>query len=530
VLLAAVGFVLLIACANVANLLLGRATARQREIAIRTALGAARRRIIGQLLTESLLLALVGGALGVLLAIWGTDLLIAWMPSDIPRSSEIRIDAKVLGVALLISLLTGVVFGLAPALQASKLDLNESLKEGRRSTAFGPRHYWVRHLFVISEVALALMLLVGSGLMIKSFWRLHQVPLGFDPRRVLTAQIVLPSARYDEPQQQAAFYEQMLQRIKALPGVESVGAVTTLPLAGSNLTLNFDIEGRPPAKPGEDLNADYDAVSPDYFRTMGIPLLKGRSFTDRDREGRPGVIIINETMARRFFPGEDPIGRRMKLSFNDFTGEVVGIVGDMKHSSLDEESEARVYTPYAQMPWLFTSLVIRATSDPMSLVGAIRRGVAAVDKNQPLGRVMIMEELVSASTAQPRFRTLLLGLLAVVALLLATVGIYGVMAYAVTQRTHEIGIRMALGAQASDMLKLVIAQGMRLAVTGVGIGLVASFALTRLMASLLFGVSATDPATFVTMALVLTVVALLACLIPARRATKVDPMVALRYE
>ena len=533
VLLGAVGFVLLIACANVANLLLARAAGRAKEIAIRTALGAGRLRIVRQLLTESVLLSLVGGSLGLLIAVWGVDLLMAASPADIPRMRELGLDARVLSFTFAISIVTGIFFGLAPALQASKLDLNESLKEGGRGSTEGLRRNRVRSLLVISEVALSLVLLVSAGLLIKSFMRLRDVNPGFNADNVLTVGVSLPPAKYTEEQQQAAFFRDVIERVRTLPGVVSAGAVFPLPLSGSNRANTFEIAGRPPANPGEEVDANDRITTPDYFRAMGIPLLKGRVFTERDNADAPEVVVINETFARRFFPNEDPLGKRIITDReNNPSGmEIVGVVGDVRHKSLDVEGGAEFYHSYLQTPERSMSLVVRAaTDDPTSIASELRSAVQQVDKDQPISNIMTMEQLLAESVAQRRFNMLLLGIFSAVALLLAGVGIFGVMNYSVTQRTHEIGIRMALGAQASDVLKMVVGQGMALALVGVCVGVASSFILTRIMSNLLFGVSATDPVTFAGVSLLLTLIALLSCYIPARRATKVDPMIALRYE
>ncbi|HWP42569.1 MAG TPA: ABC transporter permease [Blastocatellia bacterium] len=526
-LVCAVAFVLLIACANVANLLLARAAARQKEVAIRAALGSSRSRLLRQLLTESVLLSLLGGAFGMLLAAWGVDALVSLGPANIPRLSQVGIDGRVLGFAFLISLATGIIFGLAPALQASQTDLSESLKEGGRSSSAGAGSQRLRRLLVVAEVALALALLVGAGLMIKSFVRLSEVETGFDSQNVLTAQITLPQSRYDDRQQQAAFFRQVLARIEALPGVESVGAASPLPFTGDRL-YSFIVEGHPTDNVP---SANYYAVSPDYFVTMGIPLLKGRFFTEADMAESPRVAIINETMARRYFPDEDPIGKRMNITNGpEVMREIVGVVGDVKQYGLDTQSPAQMYEPYLQRPYPGMTLVVRAASEPAGLIDAVRREVLAVDKEQPIARAQTMEEIIAKSVAPRRFSVILLAAFAAVALTLAAVGIYGVMSYLISQRTHEIGVRMALGAGRRDVLRLVVGQGMRLALLGVGIGLLAAFALTRLMESLLFGVSATDPLTYIVVALLLATSALLACYVPARRATKVDPLLALRYE
>jgi putative ABC transport system permease protein len=528
VLLGAVGFVLLIACTNVANLLLARAASREKEIAIRTALGARRTRLIRQLLTESMLLAIAGGALGLLLALWAVDVLLSLSAGSIPRVQEINIDARVLGFTLLVSLLTGAIFGLVPALQASKTSLNESLKEGGRRSS-GSSGHRVHSLLVISEIALSLILLIGAGLMVKSFQRLQQVNPGFNAENVLTARLSLPDVRYPQPINVASFTEQVIDRIAALPGVESAAAIANLPLGGNGWSNSFAIEGRPPLPPGEFIAADNNRITPDYFRTMEIPLIKGRFFSERDGANSPAVIIVSETFARRFFHDEDPMGKRVIVHDGGPPREIVGIVGNVKHEGLDTDIRPMMYVPYAQNPNDTLNLVVRA-GDPKLQVAAVRSAVWEVDKDLPVANIRTMKELLAESVARSKFSMLLLTIFAGAALLLAVVGIYGVMSYSVNQRIHEIGIRMALGARGSDVLKLVVAQGMRLALIGVAIGLAGAFAMTRLMASLLYGVSATDPITFVVISSLLAGVALAACFVPARRATKVDPMIALRYE
>jgi putative ABC transport system permease protein len=533
-LLGAVGFVLLIACANVANLFLARSTARRREIAVRTALGAWRGRLIRQFLTESVLLALVGGALGLLLTLWTANLLVALFPNNvvnlnIPVVEEIPIDGRVLGFSLLISLLTGVIFGLAPAWQASKLDLSRALKEGGANTAAGMSGRRMRGLLVVTEMALAVLLLIGAGLMIKSFWRLLQGDLGLNPKNVLTMEVFLSSEKYSGEQQRRAFLQDVMRRIENLPGVEQAGATNFLPLTGFSNSVSFSIEGRPAPRPNEEPSADNRMVTERYFRTMGIRLLRGREFDERDREGAPPVVIINETMARRYWPNEEPIGARINLGQGN-RAEIVGVVNDVKTIGLEEQTHPDIYRPYAQAPFPLIAFAVRADGDPLSLVAAVKNSIYAVDKDQPVFKVITMEKLAAESITLRRVSMLLVGGLSALALILAAIGIYGVMSYTISQQRREIGLRLALGAQTSDVLKLVIGQGMKPALFGMIIGLFASFALARLIKGLLFGVSATDPAIFIAISILLGGVALVACWIPARRATKVDPMVALRHD
>jgi len=528
VLLGAVGCVLLIACANVANLLLARAAARGREIAVRSALGASRGRVVRQLLTESVMLALLGGAGGVLLAHWGVRLLVALSAAYLPRADEVQINAPVFGFALGVAVFTGVLFGLAPALQSSRLDLTEALKEGGRGAGSGAQRHRTLDLLVVGEVALTVVLLIGAGLLVNSFVRLQQVRPGFDEKNLLTAQINLPNP-YNQPEKKTQFYEQLQQRVAALPGVESVGLITELPLANQAADFGFTVEGRPAPTAGQGPHADIRNVNHDYFRVMRIPLLKGRYFTKAEVHENAKVALISDVLAQRFFAGENPLGQRLRFgSIDQALYEIIGIVGDVRHRGLDLDLRQTIYFP--SLRFGYSNVVIRTTADPASLAAAVRKEVTAIDPNQPLANVKTMEQWVSESVAQPRLRTLLLGVFSGVALLLSVVGIYGVMSYAVAQRTHELGIRMALGARAGVVLGLVIRQGMTLAVCGVAIGLAAALALTRLMKGLLFGVRATDPVTFAGVALLLTGVALLACYLPARRATRVDPLVALRHE
>ena len=532
VLLGAVAFLLLIACANVANLLLVRLTARQKEIAIRKALGATRGRLVRQFLTESLLLALAGGLLGTLLAVFGINILIALSPGNIPRIGEASLDVRVLGFTLGLSLLTGIIFGLAPALNASNPDLNESLKEGGKNPGQGASGGRLRNLLMVFEVSMALLLLIGAGLMVKSFLRLQQVDPGFNPERVLTVELALPRSKYKEPHQVLPFYNEVVSRIEVLPGVQAAAAVSALPLGGRVAVLNLEIEGRPRLPAGHVIGAEWQVVSPSYFRTMGIPLLKGRLFTDQDVEGATGVIVINDVMADRYWPNEDPTGKRISL-VDAQTGPyltVIGVVGNVRQVTLDSEPYPQMYEAYSQNPRWGAALVVRTSNDPMSIVSAVRTQVSALDRDQPLYNVRSMGDVLADSVSRQRFNTLLIGIFTAVALVLAAVGIYGVISYSVSHRSHEIGIRMALGARQADILKMVIEHGLKLALVGVGLGLVAAFVLTRVMSNLLYGVSAIDPFTFAIGAIILVGVAVIACYIPARRATKVDPMIALRYE
>ncbi len=534
VLFSAVLFVLLIALVNVANLLLARAAEREKEMAVRAALGAGRWRLLRQVLTESLLLALAGGALGWMLALWGVDLILSAMPENLPRMGEVRLDARVLGFTVLLSLASGIFFSVVPAWQNSRLDLNATLKEGGRAGGTGGGRRGLRSVLVIGEFAVALMLLIGAGLMIHSFLQLQRVNAGFNPDHVLTAQITLPEVRYREASQVAAFHQRLLQRVQGLPGVESASLSMALPPNLLVMRNPFTLEGRPPSPGQTSPLAQQLLVSPAYFRTLGIRLQAGRDFTDADKQDAPEVIIINETMARQYFPNQDPVGRRLQTGDYDAQGSwatIVGVVEDVKYAGLNEAPDVTMYTPFAQnLWWRSMYLAIRTSGDPLSYVTALRHELKALDGDLPLSRVSTLEQVRWNSIGEPRVYTLLLGLFGAVALLLAAIGIYGVMAYTVAQRTHEIGIRMALGAGRGDVLRLVVGQGMKLALVGTVGGLLGAFGLMRLMKSLLFGVSATDPLTFAGVAVLLMIVAFLACVIPARRATKVDPLVALRYE
>jgi predicted permease len=528
VFLVAVAFVLLIACANVANLLLARAATRTREVAIRTALGARRGRIIRQLLTESLMLALAGGGLGVLLALWSKDLLVGFSPGNIPRLDEAQLDGRVLGFTVGLTLLTTLLFGLAPALQASKPDLVSTLKEGgQKGGSQGGR---VRNVLVIAEVALALVLVIGAGLMIRSLIRLQQVDPGFNPNNLVMLSVALPGARYPEDSQAITFFEQAEQRIKALPGVIDVGATNVAALKGSGYTNDMTIEGRPPEDYVREIR--HKTITPDYFRTMGIQLLAGR-FLDHSDNANSTTIIVNEAFARRCFPGEDAVGKRVKFAKPTEAGTwetIVGVVRSEKQDSLGTEPKPEAYKTQLQETRSGMTLVVRTAGDPSALIGPVREEIRALDRDLPPYDIQTMSDLLHESLVRERFTTMLLVVFAGLALTLASVGIYGVMSYAVTQRTHEIGIRVALGAQGKDILRQVIGRAMGLAGAGVAIGLGASIGLTRLMSSLLYGVSTTDPLTFGVIAILLLGVSLLASYIPARRATKVDAMIALRYE
>ena len=531
-LLGAVAFLLLIACANVANLLLVRAMSRQKEIAIRKALGASRSRLIRLLLTESVLLSLAGGVVGSLLAFLGINILIALSPGNIPRIGEARLDMLALGFTLGVSLLTGIIFGLAPAVEASIPDLNESLKEGGKNPSQGASNGRMRSLLMVSEVSMALILMICAGLMIKSFLRLQQVNAGFNPEGVLTVELALPGSKYREPHQALSFYNEVVRRVESLPGVQAVATVSTVPLGNNVSVLNLEIEGRPQLSLDHVIGAESQIVSPSYFRAMSIPLLKGRLFTDQDVEDVPGVIVINDEMAARYWPNEEVIGKRISLE-DAKTGPfltVIGVVGNVHQVTLDSEPYPQMYQAYSQNPAWGATLVVRTASDPIGLISSVRAQVSSIDIDQPLYNVRTMEQVFSESISRQRFNTLLIGLFTVVALALAAVGIYGVISYSVSHRSHEIGIRMALGAQQRDILKMIIEYGLKLALIGVAIGLVAAFVLTRVMTSLLYGVSAIDPLTFAISAIILIGVALLGCYIPARRATKVEPMIALRCE
>jgi putative ABC transport system permease protein len=538
VLLGAVGFVLLIACANVANLLLARAAARQKEIALRVALGAGRLRLIRLFLIESILLAGLGGIVGLLLVVWGIGLITAFIPDNISQAKAVSVDLNVLAYTFGISVLTGLIFGLAPALQVSRFNLNETLKEGGRDSAAGRSGNRIRNLLVVAEVAVSLVLLVGAGLLINSFMRLRGVDPGFRADKLLTMQVQLPMLKYPEHARRSAFYTELLSRVEGLPGVKSAAVTTNLPLYRQGNSIGIGIEGRPDPAPGQGKRPTVvtRVISPQYFSTMGIQLLQGRALAAQDRVDSPAVAVINETMARRFWPGEDPLGKRITPGASNSTNPddwitIVGVVRDVRQFELNAEPRPQMYLSYEQASFFAPrDLVVRTEGDPLSLADAVRRTVWEVDRDQPVSNIRTMEDIISESVARQRFSMLLLGIFAGVALLLAAVGIYGVMSYSVAQRTREFGVRMALGAQRSDVLKLAVGQGLKLVLAGVVIGVVAALALTRVMSSLLFEVSATDPVTYITISVVLISAGVLASFIPARRATRVDPVIALRYE
>jgi putative ABC transport system permease protein len=531
ILLGAVTLVLLIACANIANLQLARATYRQREIAVRTALGASRFRIVRQLLTENVLLSLLSGALGLVLSVWLTRLLVSISPPNSPRFEEIGMDARVFGFAFAIAFITGVVFGLVPSIQTSKIDLNEILKESGRSGSHARRNR-IGSALMVSEIALSFMLLVGAGLLIKSFIHLREVNPGFNPSNMLAMRVALPAGKYQQGEPRVQVYQQILERISSLPGVGSAGAVLSLPLRADtfNLGRGYVREGDPATAASEG-NANFLTVTPTYFDTMQIPLKAGRGFTERDTNDAPKVALVNETLARRLWPGQSPVGRIIWVWHDEkFQREIVGVVGDTR-ASLDTQAESQLYVPFAQDGgWGTLSLVVRTKGEPAALAGAVRNEIRAVDKGMLIFNVRTLEDVVAVAAAPRRTPMLLLSSFAGVAMLLAMLGIYGVTAYYVTQRTREIGVRIALGAQMRDVLKLVLTRGVIFALVGIAIGVAGAFGLTRYLATLLFGVQPIDLMTFVLVAAILIVVALLACVIPARRAAKVDPLMALRYE
>lgn len=532
ILLAVVGCVLLVACVNVANLMLARASARQKELALRAALGASRWRVMHQLLIESLLLAAAGGVLGLALSIWALHLLLQAIPLKLPFWMSFGLDWRVLGFTVGVTLLTGLIFSVVPVLQSSRVDLNDTLKEGGRgsATSSGGRS---RSLLVVTEIALSLVLLLGAGLMIQSFLRLRSVNVGLDPKDVLTLSVSLPRAKYTEPKQRAAFFEQLMERVRGLPGVESAGATGTLPLSGNNWGRSLTVEGFPVLSVGQAPVIQHTVVTPDYFRTMGIRLLSGRDFNAADRTGSQLVTIIDERLARQYWPNESPLGKRIRFGppeDNEPWQTIVGVVATVRHQRMQEDTRMSVYLPHLQIPIGGLAVVARTSSDPKNIVAAVRREIVQLDHDLPVSEVSTMEEVIAESIWQPRLYATLFAVFAGGALVLAVIGIYGVMAYLVITRTHEIGIRMALGATARDVFKLIVGRGMKLTFVGLLLGVGGAFALTRLLRGLLFNISATDPGTFILISLLLALVAFLACYIPARRATKVDPLVALRYE
>jgi putative ABC transport system permease protein len=540
VLLGAVGFVLLIACANVANLLLARAAVRETEMAVRTALGAARRRLVRQLLTESIVLAVVGAGVGLLLAVWGVAFLVQFKPDGIPRLDDVRVDGVVIAFTVAVALITGVLFGLAPAVHSTRRSVAASLKEGGRS-AVGPRGgARTRGALVVAELALALMLLVGAGLLMRSFMRLQAVDPGFRPDHTLSFELTFPDSRYgDEREDQiVTFFDQLTPRLRALPGATNVGAVMALPLSGMQFDISFEVLGRPPVPAQDQPSMQIRVATPSYFQTIGIPLERGRLFTGDDRGGSKQVVLITESAARQYFPNEDPIGKSIKLGWGKRVhgrrvaagGEIVGIVGDVKELGLAEANAPQLYMPLRQWPVQQMAVVVRTATPPMTLADAVREQVRTVDPSLPVSKMRPLDDVVSRSISQPRFYMLLLTIFAAVALALASVGIFGVLSYAVAQRTREIGIRMALGAQERAVLQMVVGQAMLLVVSGIGLGAVLALVISRGMSTMLFSVTATDPATFASVAAILCAVALVASYIPARRATRVDPIVALRSE
>jgi putative ABC transport system permease protein len=532
ILLGAVAFVLLIACANVANLLLARASARQKEIAVRAALGAGRGAIMRQLLTESVLLSALGGLAGLLLAWWGTTALVRLSPPELADLQTVKLSAPVLLFTFGVAMLTGILFGLVPAFESARLDVNETLKEGGKNPGSASRSHRLRNVFVVAEVALALVLLIGAGLLIRSFARLQAVDPGFNASNLLTLRVPLPARKYDNDEKRLSFFRQATERMQTLPGVESVGAINVIPFGGIPSGTSVEIEGRPKPLPGQGLSTGVLVTDLNYFRTMQIPLKRGRLFTEQETTEMRHVVVINEAFARKHFPNEEPLGKRVTIFMKNenVPTEIIGIVGDSKFMSLDSTIEPMSYWPHPELVYPSMTLVLRTKGEASGLATSAREVIRALDPEQPVSDVRTMESLLAKSVSRVRFNTLLLTVFALVALLLAGVGIYGVMAYSVSQRTHELGIRMALGAKQSDVMKLVLGQGLKLSLLGVAIGLSAAFGLTRLLTTLLFGVQATDPLTFVGISALLTCVASLASYLPARRATRVDPMIALRSE
>jgi putative ABC transport system permease protein len=538
-LLGAVSFVLLIACANVANLLLARAASRGREVAIRTSMGASRGRVVRQLLTESVLLSLAGGILGLLIAWASLGPLLKLSAGTVPNVFDVTLDPAVLAFTLGMSIITGLIFGIAPAMRTTKQDLRGTLNEGSRGSTAGPGHHRLRGSLISMEIALALLLLVGAGLLLRSFSRLQEIPPGFQPDHLFVADLPISQSAYAKPEQRFQFFDRVVDRARTLPGVRSAAAASFLPVSGGGGLLHFNIAGRPPKSPNDYIAAGYRTVTPNYFETLGIPLLQGRLFIPHDNERSPAVVIINSTMAHTYFPNENPLGHRIQVGATPDPDptvpnmEIVGVVGDVLQG-LGVDPKAEMYLPYRQadgvLPVFQLSIVMRTSGDPLQQSAALRSALSEIDPNQPLVKVRTMEDNIASTVAQPRFRTWLIGIFAALAVMLAAVGIYGVMSYSVTQRTNEIGIRVTLGAQPNDVFRTVVGEGLRFALIGICIGIVAGLLLTRLLQSFLYGISAADPLTFVAVTVLLLAVALAASFFPARRATRVDPMIALRYE
>ncbi len=532
ILLGAVGFVLLIACANVANLLLSRAASRKKEIALRAGLGASRWRIARQLLTESVLLSSIGGALGLLLAWWGTRALVALSPPGLMDLRNLRVNLPVLGFTFGLTLLTGIVFGLVPALEAARFDLTDSLKEGGKNIGGGARSQRLRNVFVVTQVALALVLLIGAGLLVKSLDRLQSVEPGFEAENLLTMNISLPGRKYDTDGKIIDFFKRAVEQLQAIPGVEVAGANSFLPFAGPHSGTRIEIEGQPKLPPGQELGTGVCVTDANYFRTMQIPLKRGRLFTEQEATEMRHVVVVNERFARQNLPGQDPIGKRVIIYMKDenLPSEIIGVVGDNKQLGLDTEVDPLAFWPHPELAYSSMTLVVRTRVEPTSIAPAARNAIRSLDPDQPIGEVSTMNNLMAKSIARSRFNATLLAVFSLVAMVMAAVGIYGVISYSVQLRTHEIGVRMALGAQRRDVLTLVVKRGIVLGLVGVTVGLIASFGLTRLIATLLFEVTSTDTTVFAGVAGALFLVTLIACYVPARRATKVDPLVALRYE
>ncbi|MGA9770372.1 MAG: ABC transporter permease [Blastocatellia bacterium] len=533
ILLGAVGFVLLIVCVNIANLLLSQTASREKELAIRAALGADRARLVRQLLTESILLALIGGVIGLLLTFWGSDAVAKLNPGNIPRLDEMRVDGWLLSFTILISLIVGIGFGTMPAFLASQLNLEGVLKEGGRGSSSGVRGRYTRNILIVAEVAMALVLLVGSGLLIKSFIRLVKTDLGFDPNNVLTMRVILPQSRYPNPQQAADFFQQVVDRVQTVPGVEYVTVSSSLPPNLSQVRLPFTIDGQASQDPRNKPLAQFFGITPNYFQTMGVSMLEGRDFSNQETAQSPPVVIINKSIARRFFADQNPIGKRLKLGNADSNNPwmtVVGLVEDVKYSGIDSDAESGFYVPFIQNVSLGAYLITRTTSDPQLLAESVRAAVMDVSRNGSISDVRTMDQILYTELARPRFNMVLLTSFAAIALVLAVVGVYGVISYSVSQRTREIGIRMALGAQRSDIFRLVLIFVLKLTVLGVVIGLGGAYAMTRLMSSLLFGVSTTDPLIFMSVAVILMAVMVAASYFPIRRAVEINPIAALRSE